>query len=210
MKKIILFFASVIAFNTANAQANVTQTVNVVIPAVTLINIASNTAQTMNMGAPTTAGANITDISTPTNTIYIQYSSMMSATSVATSRSIYVTSSTSETSLAGIKLTVAASIPAVDPTGAASNGNIGTTGGTVNILNSATGLTGIVSTGVPTSTSPKLVQNITSGFTGTTSTSGASVVYTASIAGNIPAATYATIRADTYTVAVLYTLSDTI
>jgi hypothetical protein len=133
----------------------------------------------------------------------------MSASSVAANRSIYVTSSTSETSVAGIKLTVTASIPTVDATGVLSNGNIGTTGGTVNILNGGAGLTGIVSTGVPTSTSPKLVQGITSGFTGTTNTSGASVVYSASIDG-IPAATYATIRAKSYAIAVLYTLADTI
>ncbi len=210
MKKITLLFTSLIGFVTANAQSNVTQTVNVVIPAVTLISIANNTAQTLNMAAPILAGANISDASTPTNTIFIQYSSMMSATAVATSRSIYVTSSTTEASLAGIKLTVTASIPTVDPTGVASNGNIGTTGGTVNILNGGAALTGIVSTGVPTSTSPKLVQGITSGFTGTTNTSGASVVYSSSIAGNISAAIYETIRAKSYAVAVLYTLADTI
>jgi hypothetical protein len=209
MKKIVLLFVSLIAVYFANGQSNVTQTVNVVIPAVTLINIANNSAQTMNLGAPTIAGANATDISTPTNTIYIQYSSIMSASSVAANRSIYVTSSTSETSVAGIKLTVTASIPTVDVNGVLSNGNIGTTGGTVNILNGGAGLTGIVSTGVPTSTSPKLVQGITSGFTGTTNTSGASVVYSASIDG-IPAATYATIRAKSYAIAVLYTLADTI
>jgi hypothetical protein len=135
MKKIVLLFVSLIAVYFANGQSNVTQTVNVVIPAVTLINIANNSAQTMNLGAPTVAGANATDISTPTNTIYIQYSSIMSASSVAANRSIYVTSSTSETSVAGIKLTVTASIPTVDATGVLSNGNIGTTGGTVNILN---------------------------------------------------------------------------
>jgi hypothetical protein len=210
MKKIVLLFASLIAFGSAYSQANVTQTVNVVIPAVTLINIASNTTQTMTLGAPTVAGANATDVSTPTNTIYIQYSSIMSATSTAASRSIYVTSSTTETSLAGIKLTVAASIPTVDATGVASNGNLGTTGGTVNIINPGLTVAGIVSTGVPTSTSPKLVQGITSGFTGTTNTSGASVVYTASINTAVSAAIYATIRAKSYAVAVLYTLADTI
>ena len=134
----------------------------------------------------------------------------MSATATAASRSIYVTSSTTETSLAGIKLTVAASIPTVDANGILSNGNIGTTGGTVNIINPALTVAGIVSTGVPTSTSPKLVQGITSGFTGTTNTSGASVVYSASINTAVSAAVYATIRAKSYAVQVLYTLADTI
>ena len=208
MKKLLFLFFTLLSLNYAYAQ--VSQTVNVDIPAVTLINIANNLAQTMNLGAPTVAGANATDISTPTNTIYVQYSSIMSSSSPAASRSIYVTSSTSESSLAGIKLTVTANIPAVASDGIASNGNIGATGGTVNILNGGAVLTGIVSTGVPTNSSPKLVQGITSGFTGTTNTSGASVVYSASIDGNIPAATYATIRAKSYAIAVLYTLSDTI
>lgn len=206
MKKTFLLFASMIAFGSSFAQ-NVSQTVNVVIPSVTLIAINGNTPQSLTYIAPTVAGANMDNVSS-TTPIYLQYSSMMNAAS--TDRAIYVTSSTSETSLAGITLKVVATIPTVDAAGITSNGDLGTTGGIVNIINPTTsGVTGIVSTGNPVTGTPKLVSSITSGFTGTTATSGAALTYSTTMSG-ITSAQYAALRADTYTISVTYTLSDTI
>jgi hypothetical protein len=203
MKKIVLLFASFFAFGAANAQT-ASQTVNVVIPQVTLIGIATNTAQSLTYIAPGSAGANMADVSSGTP-IYLQYSSMMLAAS--TDRAIYVTTSTSETNLTGITLTAVATVPAVNTT--TSNGNIGVTGGTVAIINPTTsGITGLQATSVATAT-PKLVSGITSGFTGTTATAGAAITYSTTMTG-ITAAQYALLRADTYTVSVTYTLSDTL
>lgn len=206
MKKIIFLFASLIAFSSSFAQ-NVSQTVNVIIPSVTLIAINGNAPQSLTYVTPTVAGANMDNVSS-TTPIYLQYSSMMNAAS--TDRSIYVTSSTSETSLAGITLKVVATIPTVDAAGITSNGDLGVTGGIVNIIQPTTsGVTGIVSTGNPVTGTPKLVSSITSGFTGTTATSGAALTYSTTMSG-ITSAQYAALRADTYTISVTYTLSDTI
>lgn len=207
MKKIILLFASLIAFGSSNAQTTVTQTVNVVIPSVTLIAIVGNTAQNLTYIAPTVAGANMADVSSATP-VYLQYSSMMNAAS--TDRSIYVNASTSETSLAGITLKVVATVPVVDAAGILSNGDLGASGGIVNIVNPMTsGVTGIVSPGTAAAGTPKLISSITSGFTGTTATSGAALTYSTTMSG-ITSAQYAALRADTFTVAVVYTLADTI
>ncbi len=207
MKKTALLIALLTAFGSSFAQTQVTQTVNVVIPSVTLIAIVGNSTQNLTYIAPTTAGANMADVSSATP-IYLQYSSMMNAAS--TNRAIYVTASTSETSLAGITLKVVATVPVVDAAGITSNGNLGATGGIVNIVTPQTsGVTGIVATGNPVASTPKLISGITSGFTGTTATSGAALTYSTTMSG-ITAAQYAALRADTYTVAVVYTLADTI
>jgi hypothetical protein len=208
MKKTFLLFASCIAFGSASyAQVNAatTQQIAVTIPQVSMIGIVGTSLKTLTYVAPLTVGDNMLDVTiAPIN---LQYSSMMTTSSVV-DRSIYVSTPTVvAATMKGLSLTVTA----VAPTSANNFGDTGASGGTVNVLTPGTGVT---SASAGTS-SPKVITGITSGFTGTAATDGAALTFATSIkspanGGTISSADYATLRAGTTTLAVVFTLSDTL
>ena len=203
MKKIIFLFASIIAYGVANAQQPTTsQTVNLIIPEVTLISI-SSAANEVKFIAPITAnaGSNMADVQSTVNAV-LSYSSMMNGGTTKPSRSIYVTSTkTSTNNISGISLKVAGVPPVAAPP--TSNGVLGVSAGDAVIVAPADGA--VKSTGSASSLSPILISGITSGFTGTTT--GASITYKSTMIGLTPGE-YGALRSGTYSFSVTYTLSD--
>jgi len=204
MKKIIFLFVSLFAFGSANAQTHADHQVTITVPAVSLIRILPATATTLTYtGAGITPGANMADQTSVINSVMLQYSSIL-ASSGMSSKTIYVTSASSETqtNISGIRLSVFATQPTIDAAGVLSGGDPGQVNATpINLV----GLTGLLVTS--NSATNAIITGIKSCFTGTLSTNGASLNYRTTMSGVAPAQ-YATLRAKDYIITVTYTLAD--
>lgn len=194
MRKATLASAFLLGISISSfAQTTASHSVDIVIPAVTMIRISPTTGntRTMTYSAPTTPGDPITGGVASGAALYLQYSSIMG--SVITDRKIHVTATGTVTN--GLNLKVAAATPS---SGA---GVLGTTTGAQVVLapdqTLATGAT------------VKVLDGITSCYTGTGATDGSLLTYTSDVLpGTLSSAQYGALRAGTYTLTVTYTLAD--
>ena len=215
MKKIIFLFATLIAFGSANAQSptsTATQTVNLTIPAVALIAVSTSPVALEYNASTIAAGQNLQDAVVAGS--YLQYTSIMTGT---TTKSIYASSVSTGAALTagGISLTVEAiSFPTASPAtvGAGqSNGFFGATTGQQFIVDPTQS---VVKSASYSSTSPKVITNIASCYTGYLPSSGPQIQYRATMsttgATTITPAMYQQIKSGAYSFTVTFTLADTV
>jgi hypothetical protein len=169
--------------------------VTITIPSVTLIAVKNAGTLAVTYTAPTTAGdplqgPTVTPASSP---MYLQFSSIATG---AITRKITATATSASTLTNGLSLKVSAG------TVATGGGNFGTSMTNVSILSTAQAL----------ATGAKVIDGITSCYTGTGGTDGSLLTYApvAASASVLTSAEYAALRAGTYTVTVTYTLADDI
>ncbi len=194
MKKIIIAFVVLSGICTKSLAQTTSHDVSIVIPGVTMIRISPTTAntKTLTYSAPVVAGNPITGAVASGSDLYLQYSSVMDA--AVTDRKIYVTASgTGLTN--GLNFKVAAATPS------SGSGVVGTTTGAQVVLapdkTLASGAT------------VKVLDGITSCYTGTGATDGSLLTYTSDVLpATLSSAQYGALRAGTYTVTVTYTLAD--
>ncbi|MFY7910211.1 MAG: hypothetical protein ACOVO2_11685 [Emticicia sp.] len=195
MKKIIFAIALLSGIYGESYCQTTSHDVSIVIPAVTMIRISPTTGntKTLTYSAPTTAGDPITGAVATGADLYLQYSSIMG--SAVTDRKIYVTAATSSTLVNGLNVKVAAATPS------SGTGVVGTTTGAQVVL--APNQT------LASGTTVKVLDGITSCYTGTGATDGSLLTYTSDVLpATLSSAQYGALRAGTYTLTVTYTLAD--
>ena len=208
MKKIIFLFTALIAFGSANAQISATasNTVTVTIPETAVIQVSGGNAQLTYVNVPQSVGGPLTDISI--SGVNLQYTSITkSVANGGKERTIYVTTtSVTPSTTKGVSLNVKATMPLTGFMG--DIGDAVVNGADIMLSSNANApvwLTSLTKTG----STPKIVEGITSGYTGTAGTNGPSLTYYAKMS-TVLSAEFATLRADSYVFVVAYTLTDTL
>lgn len=195
MKKITLALALLSGIYTESFAQTTSHNVSIEIPAVTMIRISPTTGntKTLTYSAPAVAGDPITGAVASGAALYLQYSSIMGT--AITDRKIYVTAAGVMSLTNGLNVKVAAATPS---SGA---GVLGTTTGAQVVL----APTQVLATG----TAVKVLDGITSCYTGTGATDGSLLTYTSDVLpATLSSAQYGALRAGTYTITVTYTLAD--
>jgi hypothetical protein len=216
MKKIILMFATLLAFGSANAQVtstSATQAVAVTIPEIALIAATQNGTPDLTFNATLLAGGIYAPITSSTTNL--QYTSILGIVSLK-KRAIYVSTSATPANLTtGVSLKVeAVSIPTANFTagGVASTSSSNGVFGTIDVAGAyikeaASAL--VKKQGFTYSTAtPTVISNIESCYTGSVAGSGPLLKYTASVTDAMSAGEFGALRAGSYSFTVQYTLAD--
>ena len=195
MKKITLALVVLSGIYTESFAQTTSHNVSIEIPAVTMIRISPTTGntKTLTYSAPTVAGDPITGAVATGADLYLQYSSIMGA--AITDRKIYVTAVGVTSLIDGLNVSVAAATPS------SGTGVLGTTTGTQVVL--------APNQALASGATVKVLDGITSCYTGTGATDGSLQTYTSDVLpATLSSAQYGALRAGTYTLTVTYTLAD--